>query len=419
LVFERGYDIGTANADGSDQRRLEGVPTTDLLLADRAPAFSPDGKMIVFFEKDKGPIGDFWVIPSTGGQARQLTFDNIHGGTPTFTPDGKYIVFSSMRGGSRTLWKVSVNGGQPEPVLVSAGEDTEPEISRDGRQVIYTNTRNQYLLTITDPVSGETKTLKESRVDMFDPSFSPDGGKIVFFELGGDGDIQIFTIKSDGTGLTQITQGKTERNIHPQWSADGSAIYFYQIRPNPSFRKIQIGNSQSTEVVPGWEWGTQNGAQVNPEGTRVVYSQLDKGRSVATMIRDLTTGRESAFKLLSLPRWSRDGRFIIGYAAAAGSSGSELVLCPVDGAECRTLAHGYFPHWLGNSRIYFERDTKQTDGVEIWTMTLVGGDEKKVAELRPMHPIGQFFDVSPTGKIIWIKYEGGRNELWLASLPGL
>ena len=105
----------------------------DILLADRAPAFSPDGSRLAFFQCSKGPIGDFWVIPSTGGQARQLTFDDHFGGTPAWTPDGRFIVFSSLRAGSRTLWKIAAAGGEPEPVLMSAGEDTDRELSRDGQ----------------------------------------------------------------------------------------------------------------------------------------------------------------------------------------------------------------------------------------------------------------------------------------------
>ena len=418
LVFERGYEIWTANADGSDQRRVEGVPTVDLFLADRMPAFSPDASLIAFFQKDKVPIGDIWVIPAAGGQARRLTFDNTLGGTPSFTPDGQFIVFSSLRGGSRTLWKVPVKGGQPEPVLVSAGEDTDPEISRDGRQIIYTNTRNQFLLTITDAVSGESKMLTESRVDMVDPSFSPNGDKIVFFQMGSEGDIQIFQINADGTGLTQVTRGKDERNIHPHWSADGSAIYFYQIRPNLSFRKIQIGDDRSTELVAGWEWGAQNGAHVDPQGKRVIYSKLDKGKAVTTMIRDLTTGAETAFTMpLRHPRWSPDGLMITGVDASKGKE--EVFVCPVNGESCRKLTDGWLPSWDGNSRIYFARDSRLKDVEEVWTMSLAGGDERKVGELRSMQPIGQFFHVSASGKIVWIKYEQGRNELWLATLPPL
>ncbi|MDQ3666206.1 MAG: hypothetical protein M3410_06340 [Acidobacteriota bacterium] len=46
-----------------------------------------------------------------------------------------------------------------------------------------------------------------------------------------------------------------------------------------------------------------------------------------------------------------------------------------------------------------------------------GGDERKIMDLRPMHPIGNFFDVSAQGQIVWMQYRRGKNELWLADLP--
>jgi hypothetical protein len=46
----------------------------------------------------------------------------------------------------------------------------------------------------------------------------------------------------------------------------------------------------STEVVSGWEWGTQNGARVDPEGKRIIYSKLDHGAGcAATMIHDIAS----------------------------------------------------------------------------------------------------------------------------------
>jgi eukaryotic-like serine/threonine-protein kinase len=419
FVFEREYDVWTANVDGSDQRRVEGVPTEDLLLEDRNPAFSPDGSLIAFFEKDKGPMGDIWVVPAKGGQARQLTFDSNLGGTPAWTADGKFIVFSSVRGGSRTLWKVPAAGGALEAVLASAGEDTEPEISRDGRQLIYTNTRNNFILTITDPVSGKTTSLTESRLDMVYPSFSPRGDKLLFFQIAGDGDTHVFSINTDGSGLTQMTRTKGDRSVHPRWSADGSAIYFYQLRPSLSYRKLQIGNSESFELVAGWEWSTQNAADVDPEGKRIVYSKLDKGSVAATMIHDIANGSESAFTLaLRDAQWSPDGKSIIGAAIPARRRDlAEIVICPVDGADCRKLTRGYHPVWHVGLPIYFFRASSLRDGEELWSISVDGKSEKKIMDLRPMQPIGGFFDVSPAGQIVWVQYQRGKNELWLADAP--
>src|SRR5688572_29856869 len=149
------------------------------------PAFSPDGALIAFFQKSKGPHGDYWVIPTEGGQARRLTFDDSFGGAPAWTPDGRFIVFPSQRAGSLTLWKVPAVGGEPEPISVGTGEDTDPEISRDGRRLIYTNTRNGYMLTLTDPASGRQTELHHSRSDMVNPSFSPQGDKISLLRVRG------------------------------------------------------------------------------------------------------------------------------------------------------------------------------------------------------------------------------------------
>ena len=408
LVFERGYDVWTANADGSDQRKLEGVPPTDLLIADRMPAFSPDGSLIAFFQKDKGPIGDYWVIPATGGPAHQLTFDSIHGGAPVWTSDSRFIIFPSKRSGSLTLWKVPAAGGQPEPVLVSAGEDTEPEISRDGHKLIYTNARNSFVLKLTDSATLVSRELKESPTDIFDPSFSPRGDKVLFFAFASEGEIQLFICNVDGGDLTQLTRGKGERNIHPHWSADGSFVYFYQIRPTTSFRRISSSGGASTELVAGWEWGTNNGARVDPTGKQVIYSKLDKGAEVATMIRDLETGKETAFTTaLAHPLWSHNGDFV------AGANESDVTICPVAGGDCRKLTKGHNPHWsIDDSNIYFWRQVR--DALEIWSIPFAGGMEKKIADLRPVHPIGQFFDVSPKGQLVWVEYQRGRQELWLS-----
>jgi serine/threonine protein kinase len=419
LVFERGYDIWTANADGGNQRKVEGVPSTDLLLSDRMPAFSPDGALIAFFQKSKGPHGDFWVVPAAGGQARRLTFDDSFGGAPAWTPDGRFIVFPSQRAGSLTLWKVPVVGGEPQPVLGGTGEDTDPEISRDGRRLIYTNTRNSFVVTLTDPVTGRQKELYQSRSDLVDPSFSPQGDKILFFGFAEGGGIHLYIVNADGTNLTQLTRGKGEQNVHPQWSADGSAVYFYQHRPMTSFRKISLHDGSITELARGWEWATHNHARVDPEGTRIIYTRLDKGKPAATMIRDLTTGGETAFTfLLRFVRWSHDGRFVAGTKIKGEWSEAEITVCTVDGGLCRALTRGYYPLWSSDDTlIYFYKVSSSRDGEELWAISPDGVGERKIVDLRPTHPNGEFFDVSSTGQVVWVQYRVGKNELWLLDLP--
>jgi Tol biopolymer transport system component len=89
-------------ADGSNPRRVEGVPAVGNLVADRMPSLSPDSTLVAFFQPERGPLGDFWVLPAAGGVARRLTFDVAQGSSPAWTPDGRFVVFSSKRAGSMT-----------------------------------------------------------------------------------------------------------------------------------------------------------------------------------------------------------------------------------------------------------------------------------------------------------------------------
>lgn len=90
----------------------------------------------------------------------------------------------------------------------------------------------------------------------------------------------------------------------------------------------------------------------------------------------------------------------------------------VDGGLCRVLALGYSQHWSSDdSRLYFHRASDLRDGEELWSITREGGDERKVADLKPLHPIGNFFDVSPSGQIVWVQYRRGKHELWITEFP--
>src|SRR5262249_23007105 len=76
---------------------------------DISPAFSPDGSSIAFVRSVlAGVVSDLYVEPTTGGVPERLTFDTTWiKGAPAWTPDGRDIVFASARGGSIGLWRIS------------------------------------------------------------------------------------------------------------------------------------------------------------------------------------------------------------------------------------------------------------------------------------------------------------------------
>ena len=292
LVFERSQEIWLARADGSQQRKVEGLPPSNYLLAARMPSLSPDGSWIAFFQPEAGHYGDFWVIPSMGGNARRLTFDVAAGRSPTWTPDGRAVVFSSQRAGSMTLWKIAAVGGTPEPVLMGAGEDTDPEFSQDGSKLLYSHTRASFALTILNLSTKNTREIIEHKDRLLGPAFAPGGDRIAYFSHENDGEVHLFTIRPDGSNLAQVTVGRGERNVMPQWSEDGLSLYYYQALPTQSFRKIRIGATESSLVVDGWRWENQMGTRVDVTQRLLLYTLMQNNTPSLTAIRDLESGTE-------------------------------------------------------------------------------------------------------------------------------
>ena len=417
LTWETDEGIWIARADGTDARMVEGVPQRYYRVP-RVPALSPDGSLIAFFHPEAGPNGDFWIIPAAGGEPTRLTSDVREGGAPLWTPDGERLIFSSARAGSRTLWQVRVEGGTPEPLTTGAGEDDMPDLSADGTRLVFTNTRNGWDIRLADP-SGEERPLLQRRTDLLFPAFSPDGSRIAFFGRASAA-VAIFTMARDGSDFRQLTSG-AELNHQPRWSGDGESVFYYQIKPDIGLRRVPALGGPSAETFP-WNWEIENSVQFAPDGDRVVYTRLNPlGREASgpevTIVRTISTGAEVLLPEphLHYPRFSRDGRFIAG----SRHDGS-LAICDAAGRGCRDVPGGTqlspVAWGPGDTRLYFLRSASREGPQQLWSVRPDGTGEERVREIGPFRGIDRYFDVSPTGEIVWAPWQPGSSELWTATV---
>ena len=88
---------------------------------------SPDGTTITFNYK-----GNIYTVPTTGGQARQITSNAAHDTDPMWTADGKEIVFASFREKGKDIYKVSAEGGAPVRLTTHPGNETPLAVTEDG-----------------------------------------------------------------------------------------------------------------------------------------------------------------------------------------------------------------------------------------------------------------------------------------------
>jgi TolB protein len=171
------------SSDGRGRERVTAKPGAN----DQPGDYSPNGTHLVFarFDKDEHPVG-LYVVKTNGRQLRRITPPGTLISSPgDWSPLGNGIVFARRvsADANNSLWVVRPDGSGLREIRLRGGS-----ACGGSRGCIH-------------------------------PRWSPDGKRIVFsiVTANGGGEIEnVYTVKADGTGLTQITRtGNTDGT--PDW----------------------------------------------------------------------------------------------------------------------------------------------------------------------------------------------------------
>ena len=167
------YNIYVANADGSELRRI-----TSNAALDQWPDWSPDGKKLAFRRGQ-----NVFVADADGEEkgVRQLTFSSA----PTinqmavWSPSGKELAFMSTRAGYPSVW-----------IMSAEGESVDAAVN------------------LTPKDAADASSLWLSRA----PAWSRSGQMIYFmsFRPSTAGDVELFVMQRDGTGVERLTYATGE-----------------------------------------------------------------------------------------------------------------------------------------------------------------------------------------------------------------
>src|SRR5579862_1006426 len=224
------------------------------------PAFSPDGSTVAFVRGSiVGVVHDLYVVPTAGGIATRLTFDNTWIlGPPAWTPDGRDIVFSSDRGGGlNSLWRVSPAGGSLRPVASVGVIAWNPSISPKGNQLVYQRMffkDNLFRLDLKDDTHPQSPPVlvKSDKGFNWRPHFSPDGKRFTV-ESNGLGHSEIWACDTVGANCGQLTSLRGTAGA-ARWSPDGRYIAFeFRPKEHSEVYLLEVGGGmpQLLPTLPG------------------------------------------------------------------------------------------------------------------------------------------------------------------------
>ncbi|MBN1917829.1 MAG: PD40 domain-containing protein [Verrucomicrobia bacterium] len=230
IAFSCFGDIWTVREDGSALKRITDHPGRDV-----HPVLSPDGSLVAFASDRTGPTNVF-VVPATGGEARQLTWSSTTQEPVTWTPDGKRIVFRGEPNGTWGSWlyTIAVESGQAE--LLRIGEAGFGTFSADGKQFAFNRRqigdswRKGYLgsgnsdVWVADLEAGTF----EKRTDFAGPDswplFAPNGD--IYFVSERNGPKNLFRLRRGRGDAQQVTHHDGPGVVYPAISPDGRTIVY-------------------------------------------------------------------------------------------------------------------------------------------------------------------------------------------------
>lgn len=320
--------IWVAPVDGSaPPRQLTSGTGTD-----GTPRWSPDGRWLAFTSKREGAkAAQLYVLPTDGGEARQLTDLKEDVRDPVWSPDGTRLAFVSRvrdpayeeederkrppRRITRLQYKLDNEGwivdrpkhlfvvpadGSREPVQLTFGdfEDDKPAWSPDGTKIAFSSARHEDWdldsvedIFVVSSVGGEPERVTSTDAGCSWPSWSPDGTRLAYYLYPGrywePRHTQV-AVHDLGSGERRVLTADLDRNClpypplrEPVW--DGEHLYFaLEDGGNvPLYRVGADGAAPPEPVASGAWWLTgfdvRDGQVVHSLTTPTTLSELYAG----------------------------------------------------------------------------------------------------------------------------------------------
>lgn len=250
------------------------------------------------------------------------------------------LAFTSDRTGNKDVFLMDYDGFNQKQITVSKTLNLSPDLSPDGKKLVYTTFRSAdgriaQTLVVFSIYTGDKFTLFQKGTLNSAPRWSPDGSKIAFTS-NVSGNAELYTVNSDGSDLKQLTFNRAIETS-PSWNSRSGQIAFTSDRSGSPM--IYIMNDDGTNETRLTYVGEYNeSAAWSPDGSKLAYvsrSGINFDIYVVNMANNVVTRLTQGEGSSENPCWAPDSRHI---AFASNRTGSFQIWSMLyDGSKPRQL----------------------------------------------------------------------------------
>jgi TolB protein len=231
---------------------------------------------------------------------------------PTPIPTGE-ILFVSTRNGGFQIFVMDADGSDAVQLTTGDGFHAGPQWNADKSKIVFTRDRRLHLMN----ADGSDVQPLRTALDQFDPTFSPDGTRVVFAELLASFNTRLVSYEL-ATGVATTLTDTVGHDAAPTFSPDGQHIFFTSTRDSTYFEIYRIDADGSDLVRLTTNSDYEQLGEVSPDGSRLVYAARDAIRSRTLGVFVANVDGSAPVQLTSTaddsdderPLWSPDGAYI-------------------------------------------------------------------------------------------------------------
>jgi hypothetical protein len=289
LLDENGKPLGTASqlewsSDPADVVQVSPGGVIDGLRPGRAvvTAAAPWGKSVtaeVFVVEDLflasnrgGGFGIYQMRSSVADTLRPVLADSFGNIQPSLSPDRTRIAFSSNRGGSYDLYLMDADGRNRRRLTTDPGNEGEPTWTPDGSRIVYTATPRggQPQLYALLPDGPPPRALTTGPGGNHSPAVSADGRTLAFVSTR-DGNQEVYLMPAAGGEAHRVTR-TDQRESYPRFLPNGDLVFAVERGGrSKGSRVVRLSGTAGEGVTLLETEELIGGLAVSRDGSRVAY----------------------------------------------------------------------------------------------------------------------------------------------------